>query len=326
MPLNIGRDKSKRLIEQVAGGDKLIGVVAQRNKDTEDPGINDIYRIGTACAILKMLTLPDGTLNIIVHGIARFGIEGLTQSEPFIIARIHTRDDSTQADPEMEALVHMAKQSAYRVFELSPNVPEEARIVLDNIDTPGGVADFLAANLSIGLVNRQELLETFNVADRLRKISRALAEQIQLLELANKIQSQVREQIDHTQREYYLQEQLKAIQKELGETDARMAEVERLKAAIRKSGMPEAARTEAERELGRLTRIPQASPEYSVALDYITWLCDLPWVVGTRDNLDLERAEKILNDDHYGLEKVKKRILEFLAVRKLKPEGRGPIL
>ena len=326
MPLNIGREKSKRLVEQAVTGNKLIGVVAQRNKETEDPGLEDMYRIGTACAILKMLTLPDGTLNIIVHGLTRFGIEELASAEPYLVARVHTREDATQITPELEALIHTARQSAYRVFELSPNVPDEARIVLDNIDTPGGVADFLAANLSVGLVNRQELLETFDVGDRLRKITKALAEQVQLLELANKIQTQVRDQIDRSQREYYLQEQLKAIQKELGETDGRTAEIERLTAAIEKAKMPEPASREAERELNRLTRIPQASPEYSVALDYVTWLCELPWSVSTQDNLDLRRAEKILDKDHYGLDKVKKRILEFLAVRKLKPEGRGPIL
>lgn len=326
MPLNIGREKSKRLVEQALAGDKLIGVVAQRNKETEDPGLADIYRIGTVCAILKMLTLPDGTLNIIVHGLTRFGIEEIVSTDPFLYARIHPRDDDPKGDPEMDALIHTARQSAYRVFELSPNVPEEARIVLDNIDTPGGVADFLAANLTIGMVNRQELLETFNVADRLRKISQALAEQVQLLELANKIQSQVRDQIDRSQREYYLQEQLKAIQKELGETDGRTVEIERLKAAIDKARMPEAARKEAERELNRLVRIPQASPEYSVAMDYVTWLCELPWAIATEDRLDLKQAERILDEDHYGLQKVKQRILEFLAVRKLKPEGRGPIL
>jgi len=326
MPLNVGREKSKRLVEQAVTSDKLIGIVAQRDKETEAPGLDDIFRVGTVCAILKLLTLPDGTLNIIVHGLTRFGIIEMVSDDPFLFAQIETRDDSTETDPELDALVHTAKQSAYRVFDLSPNMPEEARIVLDNIDTPGGVADFLAANLSVGLTNRQELLETFDMAERLRKINTVLTEQVELLELSHKIQTRVREQIDESQREYYLQEQLKAIQKELGQADGRSAEIARLKDRIDKAKMTKAARTEAERELNRLGRIPQASPEYSVALDYITWLCDLPWVISTEDQLDLNRAEKILNTDHYGLEKVKKRILEFLAVRKLKPESRGPIL
>jgi len=326
MPLNVGREKSRRLVEQAVTSDKMIGVVAQRDKETEDPGLNEIFRVGTVCAILKLLTLPDGTLNIIVHGLTRFGIVELVSNDPFLFARIQTRDDSTETNAELDALVHTARQSAYRVFELSPNVPEEARIVLDNIDAPGGVADFLAANLSVGLVNRQELLETFDVAERLRKINTVLVEQVELLEMSHKIQTRVREQIDESQREYYLQEQLKAIQKELGEADGRAAEITRLRERIEKAKMPDAARTETERELTRLSRIPQASPEYSVALDYVTWLCDLPWAVSTEDSLDLKRAERILDADHYGLENVKKRILEFLAVRKLKPEGRGPIL
>ncbi|NLX23902.1 MAG: endopeptidase La [Phycisphaerae bacterium] len=326
MPLNIGREKSKRLVERAVAGDKLIGVIAQRYRDTDDPTLDDIYRIGTVCAILKLLTLPDGTLNVIVHGVMRFGLVEMVSSSPFLTARIQARQDHEEPGPQLDALLHTAKQAAYRVFELSPSVPEEARIVLDNIDTAGGVADFLAANLSVGLINRQELLETFDVAARLRKINTALAEQVDLLELANKIQSQVRTQIDKSQREYYLQEQLKAIQRELGETDGRTAELTRFRERIEATGMPEAARKEAERELERLARIPQASPEYSVAVDYLTWLCDLPWTMQTEDQLDLRRAERILNEDHYGLEKVKKRILEFLAVRKLNPQGRGPIL
>ena len=326
MPLNIGREKSKRLVEHAMKGDKLVGLVAQRNAEVEDPRLDDIYRVGTVCSILKLLTMPDGSMNILVHGMPRFGIEKIISEEPFLVGRIQTREDPTETNAEIEALVHNARQSAYRVFELLPNIPEEARVVLDNIDTPGGVADFLSANLSIDLANRQELLETFDVTDRLQKINTSLGEQVHVLELSNKIQSRVREQIDETQREYFLQEQLKAIQQELGEIDSRTVELDRLRKRIAEAKMPEPARKEAERELERLQRIHQASPEYSVALDYVTWMCDLPWSVSTPDQLDLQRAETILDRDHYGLRKVKKRILEFLAVRKLNPEGRGPIL
>jgi ATP-dependent Lon protease len=221
MPLSIGRDRSKRLVESAVRGDKVIGVIAQRHKETEEPGLDDIYRIGTACMILKLLTLPDGTQSILVHGLNRIGVEALTATDPFLVARINEHEDVTETNPEIEALVHTARQSAYRLFQLSPSVPEEARIVLDKIDTPGGVADFLAANLSLELVRRQELLETFDVRDRLRMVNRSLAEQLEVLELSNKIQARVREQIDESQKEYFLQEQLKAIQKELGEVDAR---------------------------------------------------------------------------------------------------------
>jgi len=326
MPLAIGREKSKRLVEAALRTNKLIGAVTQIKKETEYPKLDEIYRIGTVCIILKMLTLPDGTLNIIVHGLTRFAIVSLVKSEPYLLAQIQTREDATESNPELDALMHNTRQQAYRVMELSPNVPEEARIVLDNIDTPGGIADFLAANLSIGTVNRQELLETFDVAIRLRKISTALAEQVDVLELSNKIQKQVQKRIDKSQREYFLQEQLKAIQEELGQADGRTMEIDRLRDRIIEAKMPEPAQKEADRELSRMARIPQASPEYSVALDYINWLCDLPWAISTEDRLDLKRAERILDKDHYDLEKVKKRILEFLAVRKLKPDSRGPIL
>jgi len=326
MPLSVGREKSKRIIEKAVIGDKLIGVVTQLDKNTEDPSQKDIYRVGTVCIILKMLTIPDGTQSIVVHGLTRFDILSIETSDPYMIANIRPREDSTETNPKLDALMHNARKSAYRVIELSPHVPEEARIVLDNIDTPGGVADFLAANLSIDTTDRQELLQTFDVAKRLQNVNTALAEQIDILELSNKIQKQVHDKINKSQREYFLQEQLKAIQKELGETDSRTAEISQIRERMAKAKLPESAQTEAERELNRLTRIPQMSPEYSVALDYLNWLCDLPWSVATADKLDLKRAERILNKDHYDLEKVKKRILEFLAVRKLKPDGRGPIL
>jgi ATP-dependent Lon protease len=326
MPLSVGRERSRRVIEHVVRGNKMVGVVAQRDKEVEDPQLEHLYRVGTVCVILKLITLPDGGINIIVHGLTRFGIESIVSAEPFLVATIATRDDAATLTPEIEALVHTARQAAYRVFELSPNVPEEARVVLDNIDTPGAVADFLAANLSVGTVNKQELLETFDVAERLRKINAALGNQVDMLELSSKIQSQVRDQITKTQREYYLQEQMKAIQKELGETDGRSQELERLRERVAEAKMTEAAGKEAERELDRLERIPQASPEYSVAVDYVTWLCDLPWSVSTVDQLNLNRARRILDRDHHDLEKVKTRILEYLAVLKLKGDGRGPIL
>ncbi len=326
MPLGVERPKSRRLVESALRSHKMIGVVAQIDKDVEDPGLGDLYRIGTVCVVLKLLSMPDGAVNIIIHGLTRFGLEGLTADEPFMTGRIHIRPDPTGTTPELDALLHNARQAAYRVIELSPNIPDEARTVLDSIDTPGGVADFLAANLSVNTVQRQELLETFDVAERLVKVNRALAQQLEVLELSSKIQQQVREQIDRSQREYFLHEQLKAIQKELGESDSRTAEIEDLRRRARESGMPEPALKEAQRELDRMLRIPQASPEYSVALDYVSWLCDLPWTARTADQLDLRRAERILDEDHHDLEKVKKRILEFLAVRRLKPDGRGPIL
>ncbi len=326
VPLNVGRPKSRRLVDEVVSKSSLFGVVAQRHPETEDPKLDDIYRVGTVVSVLKVLPLSEGHHSIIVHGLTRFGIEEITKSEPYLIARAHPREDTAVENKELEALVETAKVQAVKVIELTPGVPDEAIGVLHNIEKPSSVADFLAANLSLDLVERQELLETFSVPDRLRKIIKALASQLDILELSKKIQNQVKKQIDKSQREYYLHEQLQAIQKELGQGDGREAELTELRDAIEKAKMPEKVRQEADREMRRLERIHQSSPEYSTGVDYLHWLCEIPWSISTEDKLSIARAEKILDADHYGLEKVKKRILEFLAVRKLNPEGRGPIL
>ncbi len=326
IPLAVGREKSKKLIDTVITGAKILGVVAQRTSHTDDPGLDDLYRVGTVVSILKLLNLAEGQQSIIVHGLLRFGIEEIVQTDPYLVARVHTREDEFTATTELDALKNSAKTQASRVIELTPGVPEDAVVVLRTIDRPSTLADFLAANLSLSLVEKQEILETFDVPDRLRKINHHLAHQIEVLELSGKIQAQVKSEIDKTQREYYLHEQMRAIQKELGETDGREVELEEIRKAVKEAKMPEAVEKEANRELERLQRTPQASPEYSGSLDYLHWLCELPWSKSTEDKLSIPRAEEVLNADHYDLDKVKKRILEYLAVRKLKPDGRGPIL
>ncbi len=326
VPLTVGRDKSKQLIDAVITGGKILGVVTQRDAKIEDPAIDDLYRIGTVVSILKLLNLSEGQVSIIVHGLLRFGIEEFVQSEPYLVARAHTREDTYTTTTELDALIESARTQASRVIEMTPGVPEEAQMVLNGITKPSSLADFLAANLSLSTVEKQEILETFDVVDRLRKINRALAQQLEILDLSNKIQEEVKSEIDKTQREYFLQEQLRAIQKELGATDGREVELQELQKAVAEAKMPEAVEKEAQRELERLQRTPQASPEYSGAVDYLRWLCELPWDKSTEDKLNIARAEKILDEDHYDLEKVKKRILEYLSVRKLKPDGRGPIL
>ncbi len=326
MPLEIGREKSRKVVDAAMAGDRIIGLVAQRHTETEDPGLPDLYRIGTAAMILRLAPMPSGNVSLIVHGMVRFGLENLIQDSPYLIGKIHTRYDEVTSSTELDALVHTVREMAARFVELSPNVPDEAVSVLNSIDRPGALADFLAQNLSIGLVYKQELLETFEVTTRLRKISAALTSQLEVLELSQKIQRQVRGEIDKSQREYYLREQLKAIQKELGEVDEQTAQAQELGERIEAAKMPEQVAKEAYRELERMQRIPQASPEHSVVRDYIEWLCEMPWALSTEDKLDINRAAKILDEDHYGLQKVKKRILEYLAVRKLNPGGRGPIL
>ncbi len=326
VPLKVVREKVQRVLDAAIAGDRMVCAVPQRRPDIEDPKLDDLYRVGTACAILKLVRLDNGGQTIIVHGISRVGIVDITQESPYWVASVQTRPEAFDPSKELDALVHTVRETARRAIELSPSVPDEAMQVVDTITSPAGLADFLAANVSLDLVERQELLETFDVRDRLKKVNKAMTRQLEILEMSQKIQSQVREQMDQSQREYYLREQLRAIQQELGMSDARGAEIEKLKERMAKARMPEEVEEQAKRELERLAIIPQASPEYSVSLDYMNWLCSLPWSVKTDDRLDLKRARKILNEDHYGLDKIKKRIIEFLAVRKLNPDGRGPIL
>ncbi len=326
VPLAINREKSKRVLDLALAGSKMIAVVAQRSEATEDPMLDDLFRVGTACVILKMLRLPDGTHNIIVHGKRRIGVESVELLGDLLVATVHGYTDPPESTLEQQALVHTIRAAAERIIELSPNIPDEAGVVLRNIEAPGTLADFLAANLSLSVPHKQELLETFDVGDRLRKVNLAVAAQLEVVELSHKIQEQVRGQVDKTQREYYLREQMKAIQQELGDAEAKGASAADLSSRIKAAKMPAAVETEALREVERLQRIPSISPEYSTALDYVEWLIAMPWSVSTEDSLELGRADEVLNEDHYGLTKVKKRILEFLAVRTLKSDSRGPIL
>jgi ATP-dependent Lon protease len=326
MPINVGREKSKGVISHALAGDRLVAVVPQRVAETEDPGLDDLYRVGVAGEILKLFRLPDGTETIVLHGLARVGIERLNKTDPFLEAVVHPYEDNELRTVEVDALMHNVRHLARRVIELSPNVPDEAITVVDSIDTPGALADFVSANLSIAFVHKQELLETFDVVDRLRKVNATLASQVEVLELSEQIQSKVRGQMEQSQREYYLREQMKAIRNELGDADSNRSAIDKYRERVDAAQMPEPVRKEADRELERLESIPQASPEYSLTMDFLDWLCEIPWSVETEDTLDLEHAQTVLDEDHYDLEKVKRRIIEFLAVRQLKKDTRGPIL
>lgn len=326
MPLQISREKSKRVLDLALGGSRMIAAVAQRSADTQDPKLEDLYRIGTACIILKMLRMPDGTESIVIHGLRRIGVEAITRESDYLEATVHAYTEPQEETTEQQALVHIIRTSADRIMELSPNIPPEAREVLNSIPSPGGLADFLASNLPLGLIHKQELLETFDVTDRLRKINLAVAAQLEVSEMSDKIQRQVKGQLGKTQREYYLREQMKAIQSELGQQDARTETQTNLQEKIKKASMPRKIEEETLKEVERMEHIPVTSPEYGVALDWVECLSDLPWTVSTEDSLDIERAAGILDEDHYGLDKIKKRILEFLAVRTLKKDSRGPIL
>jgi ATP-dependent Lon protease len=327
MPLNVGRPKSKALLDEVMPGEKIIGVCTQKNAEVEDPQYPDLHAVGVACVILKLFKLPDGNQSIIVHGLARFRLLSLEQTEPFATGRIEVLEDTLVPGPSLDALVASVRQQANRVIELSPNTPDEAQQVLNSITNPSALADFLAANLQADTIDKQQMLEELDVEKRLRMIASKLATQLDVLELQSKIQSQVKENIDKSQRRYYLQEQLKAIRKELGENEAGGgSEVDLLRTKLEAAKPPEIVMKEAMRELGRLEGIPSASPEYGVIRTYLQIISELPWSIETTDKIDLPEARAVLDRDHHDLDKVKRRIIEYLAVRKLKPEGGGAIL
>ncbi len=325
-PLAIGRQKSKQLIGEARPNESVIGLVTQRNPETDSPSFDDLYSVGTAATILKVIKMPQGMIHIVVHGIVRFRITERVATEPYLKAAVQMLTFRTKMTKNLQALIVGVRQAANRVIALSPNIPEEATVLLENIENPSALADFLAANLSLPISEKQQLLEELDSTKRLEKISVALASQLEVLELSHKIQGRVRESIEKSQREYFLQEQLKAIQSELGRGDRQTEELRQVKKNIEKAKMPERVQAEALRELDRLSKIPPASPEYSVIRTYLDWVCELPWSIQTKDHLDINKAQWILNQDHYDLHKVKKRILEFLAVRKLNPTGKSPIL
>ena len=326
MPLAIGRERSKRLISDITPQETIFGLIAQKNPETDNPGAGDLYSVGTAASVLKVIKMPQGSVNIIVHGIARFRIKKIVTTEPYLKARVELLQTQTRYTKKLQALVMSVLNTANRVITLSPNVPEETSMLLENIQDPSALADFLAATLNIPIDEKQLLLEELDAHKRLVHISVALANQLEVLELSHKIQGQVRDSIDKSQREYFLQEELKAIQAELGQDDRKTEEVRELQTKIKAAKMPKAVEAEAIRELDRLTKIPLASPDYSVIRTYLDWMCELPWAKRTQDLIEIAKSRRILNRDHYGLDKIKQRILEFLAVRKLNPTGKSPIL
>ena len=326
MPLAIGRKKSKALLDDIEPNESVVGLLTQRNPETDRPDFDDLYSTGTILSVLKITKLPQGSMHVVVHGVARFKITRRVATKPYLKARIRILSTKLKKTKKLQALIVSVRQAAGRVIALSPNVPEEASVLLENIENPSSLADFLAANLSLDIPKKQQLLEELDATKRLEQISLILAHQLEVLELSHKIQGRVRDSIDKNQREYFLQEQLKAIQTELGQKDIRTEELKQVSQNIAKARMPKKVEAEARRELDRLSKIPPASPEYSVIRTYLDWVCELPWSIQTKDQLDINKAQRVLNADHYNLIKVKKRILEFLAVRKLNPKGKSPIL
>ena len=326
LPIMVGRKKSVKLIDDAMDSDRIIGVITQKRSEIEDPKETDLYSVGVAALILRMIRELDGSQRVIVQGISRIKVKEYIQREPYFKARSEVIDEGLVQGVEIDALMMNLKNLFQRAVELAPYLTSELGTMVSNIKSPSILADLIASNLNISTAEKQGILETFDVRERLTKVHLFLNKEVQVLELGNKIQSQVKEDMDRTQREYYLREQLKAIKKELGELDEHSTEIKELKEKIKKAKMPPEALAAAEKELDRLAKIPPASAEYTVARTYLDWLAELPWAEATEDNLDIDNAQKILDEDHYDLEKVKKRILEYLAVRKLKADMKGPIL
>ena len=326
LPIMVGRKKSVKLIDDAMDSDRIIGIITQKRSETEDPKENDLYSVGVAALILRMIREMDGSQRVIVQGISRIKVGAYIQREPYFKARSETIEEGLAQGVEIEALMMNLKNLFQRAVELAPYLTAELGTMVNNVKSPPILADLIASNLNLSTPEKQGILETFDVRERLTKVHLFLNKEVQVLELGNKIQSQVKEDMDRTQREYYLREQLKAIKKELGELDEHSTEIKELREKIKKAKMPPEALATAEKELDRLAKIPPASAEYTVARTYLDWLAELPWSETTEDNLDIDNAQKILDEDHYDLEKVKKRILEYLAVRKLKADMKGPIL
>jgi ATP-dependent Lon protease len=329
LPLAAGRESSLRLIEDAVRNGRMIGVFTQRDPATEDPQEGDLHRVGTVTIIHKVLKQPDGAVRLVVQGLARVRMVEALQTRPFIQARVAQVEEIAPpaGDLEAEALMRNAATLFRQIVELSANLPDELAAAVQNITEPGALADVVAATLpALTSQTKQELLETADVKARLQRLVAALTKEAEVLELGSRIQSQVQSEVGKSQREYYLREQLKAIQKELGEADDRVQELDELRDKIESAGMSEEARREALRELGRLAKMPPAAAEYTVARTYLEWLVALPWTKETQDNLDLGAARAILDEDHWGLDKVKERILEYLAVKSMRPSGKDPIL
>ncbi|MCA9742189.1 endopeptidase La [candidate division KSB1 bacterium] len=327
LPLQVGREKSLSLIEGVLKKEKLALVVAQKDAKVDDPEAKDLYRWGTVVQIIKVFRLPDGTQSVMVQGLDRARILDFIETEPFIRAAIQVAKEEPIEGMDIEAMVSNLSGLFQKTVELAPYLSPEHAMFVMNLESPGRLADAIAGNINVALSEKQAVLELVDLRKRLERVTLIITKELQILELGSKIQSQVQGEISKTQREYYLREQLKAIRKELGEDDDdRSAELEDLQKKLEKANLPEEAKKVAQKELERLRRIPPAAAEYTVSRTYFDWLTELPWSISTQDNLDINIAKQVLDEDHYDLEKVKKRILEYLAVRQLKADMKGPIL
>jgi ATP-dependent Lon protease len=327
IPIDVGRKKSVKLVEEAISKERpVIGIVTQRDARTEDPGPGDLYMVGCAARILKVIKLAKDNFSVILQGVSRIRLLDIGGSEPFMTARVQALPDSSATDVELDALVMNVKDVAKRVIKLMPELPKEASALVDSVVEPGQLSDVIISHLDVQVDEKQDVLETFDLKARLRKVLGFLSRQHEVLKVREKINSQVQEEMGRNQREYVLRQQLKAIKEELGEIDETGGDLDDFREKIVAAKMPADTEKVAMKQLERLKVMQPSSAEYTVTRTYLEWLVELPWSTSTEDKLDIQEARNILNTDHYDLEKVKKRILEYLAVRKLKSDKKGPIL
>ena len=326
IPLFVGRAKSVAALESGMQGEKRIILVTQKQIEIDEPAPGDLYSVGTLINILQLLKLPDGSIKVLVEGVERVRILGITGGDPYYVSEISTINDREEHSPEVQALLRHVSELFESYVKLNRKVPQETLLSIMNLEDPGRLADNIAAHLTVKVADKQRLLASSSPSSRLKQLSGLLSGELEILELEQKIKGEVRKQMEQSQKEYYLHEQIKAIQRELGKEGEGAEEWSKYRERIKKAKMNKEAETKALEELERLSVMPLLSPEATVVRNYLDWLCDLPWSKSTVDRLDIKKAEKILHDDHYGLEKPKERILEFLSVRKLKNNLKGPII
>ncbi len=320
VPLTIGQPRSIKLIDDVVGSKRLIGLVASRNPELELPGPDDLYRFGTVGAIQRLFRAPDGTIRMIVHGLVRFELSEFVDLEPYLVAKVNLRPETVEEGVEIEAQVRAAKDQFQKTAELAPTLPREIVASVSMLEDPLHVAYTITNYQRMDLEEAQAILEESSTLAKLKRLNSLLSREVEVLSLGQQIQNEARTEIEKVQREYFLREQLKAIQRELGESDEQAAEVEEFRQRIEAAHMPDEAEKQSRRELDRLARLPTAAAEYGVIRTYLDWLVSLPWSKTTNDNLDLAHARAVLDEDHYGVKDIKGRILEYLAVRKLRTD------
>jgi ATP-dependent Lon protease len=325
-PLAIGQERSVQLVNDVLAGERLLVMVASRDAELETPGPQQLYSVGVVGTVARMLKVPDGTLRILVQGAQRVHIDGWAQEKPYLVAEISELPDVIEESPELTALMRNVQETFSNIVEEVPYLPEELQMAVANIEDPSALSHLIAGSLRLKAEEKQALLEQVDVAKRLRQLVEILARELEVISIGSKIQSQVQSEIDKGQREYVLRQQLKAIQEELGEFDESTAEANELRDKLDAIPLPDEVRRQTDRELKRLESLPTAAAEHGVIRNYLEWIASLPWGKSTEDNLDLVHARAVLDEDHYDIEQVKDRILEFLAVRKLKPDARGSIV